>query len=84
MISLTVFFFSKNNEQLNLKKKLIPRFRVPSAFSLINFYCVFKTCEMNARSAYSIYVHKKAHSVQYAENCPVLKVNSLNAIVAII
>ena len=39
---------------------------------------------MNARSAYSIYVHKKAHSVQYAENCPVLKVNSLNAIVAII
>ena len=39
---------------------------------------------MDARSAYSVYVHIKAHSVQYAENCPVLKVNSLNAIVAII
>ena len=62
MVSITVF--PKNNGQLNLKGKLLPQFRVPSAFSLIKFYCVFKTCEMDARSAYSIYVQKKAHSVQ--------------------
>ena len=63
MISLTVFFY-KNTEDLNLKRKPLPRFRVPSALSLINFYCVFKTCKMDAQSAYSIYVYKETHSVQ--------------------
>ena len=48
MISHTAFFY-KNTEDLNLKKKPLPRFRVPSALSLINFYCVFKTCKMDAK-----------------------------------
>ena len=49
---------------MHLKRKLIPWLRVPLDFSLINFYCVFKTCEIDARSAHLTYAHKKAHYVQ--------------------
>ena len=50
-------------EQLNLKRKPLIGFRVPSGLSLMIFI-VFKNCKMDAQSAYSIYIRKETHFVQ--------------------